>query len=189
MTTSTAPRMGLTYTDEDHDTLLGMLREGASTGEIALALGRTIKSVEQRARKLLPPGQRHCPLDRVMPTLAKVCAEPGYDWRATVCLDDPPAPINKIVRSGIEGLESPELVEFAHDLAVCFPQGPMFESVTAEVRKRGLVGDVVRRHELHRRLREEPDPDQAYEISTAWADAVGFGRPFGYHRDYEPIWG
>lgn len=182
MTTITASRTGLAYTDEDHDTLLSMLREGASTPEIAVALCRTVKSVEQRARKLLPPGQRHCPLDRVMPTLATACADPDYDWRTTISQDDPPAPINKIVRSGIEGLTDDQLVECAHAVAVCGPQAGIFDQLKKEVNERGLGQRICARHRLHRRLQEQPNPDQCDEISRAWSDAIGFDERFGSYR-------
>ncbi|MEL4504428.1 hypothetical protein AAEX63_06575 [Luteococcus sp. H138] len=189
MTTMTTPRTGLAYTDDDHDTLLAMLREGASTGEIAVALGRTIKSIEQRARKLLPPGQRHCPLDRVMPTLATVCAEPDYDWRTTISLDDPPAPINRIERVGIEGLTDEQLVECAHAVAVCLPHGAIFELLKDETNKRRLVHEVVRRHAVHRHLGEQAEPEQAQDISSAWAQAVGFETSFNrYHPVYRGDW-
>lgn len=175
-------RMGTRFTDEDHELIISKVREGAQGPELARALKRTQASVEQRARKLLPPGQRRCPIDRVLPTLAAAVTEPDYDWRTVVALDDPKPPVNEIVRVGISGLSDEELVECAHAVAVTLPRGEQFESLRDEVNQRGLGYQLARRHVLHRQLVEAPHGDQHDGISSSWCEAMGFSdaRSYGY---------
>ncbi|GAB2469645.1 hypothetical protein GCM10027030_00450 [Luteococcus sediminum] len=172
------PRNG--FIDDDHDVIIAMAQEGASLTQIGNVFDKTVKSIETRARKLLPPGQRKIPSDRVLPTLAIVSAEPGYDWRSTIAQDDPLPPVNEIVHTGIAGLSDDQLVTCAHAVAVCLPHGPGFDELLAECNRRRLGRRIVTAHAAHRRLQESPNPDQAEEISEAWAEEIGFHAP---HRN------
>lgn len=169
------PRNG--FVDEDHDVIIAMAQEGATLTQIGNVFDKTSKSIETRARKLLPPGQRKIPTDRVLPTLAMLSSEEGYDWRTTIAMDDPLPPVNKVIHSGIEGLTDEQLIQCAHAVAVCHPHGPVFDELLAECNKRLLGPGIVAAHAKHRKLQELSNPDQAEEISEAWAEELGFRPP------------
>lgn len=179
-------RMGTRFTDEDHELIVRLVREGADGPALARALKRTQTSAEQRARKLLPPGQRRCPIDRVLPSLAAAVAEEGYDWRTVIAQDDPPAPVRQVVRSGIEGLDDDQLVTCAHAVAVSPVALPLRDELVAEVNKRRLGHRVALEHSIYRRFTDQPNPHADEEISDGWCQAMGFTPGYRYSRYQEP---
>ena len=116
------PRHGQPWTDEDYEHLVALVREGHDSPQIADALGRREGALAQRLRALLPPDQRACLADRVLPALrAAVRERPDYPWAEVMLTFPPPAPVVRHVveRAGIGGLEDDLLVEVAWAMLHC----------------------------------------------------------------------
>jgi hypothetical protein len=182
-------RTGQPWTDEDHERLIELVREGRALTPIADALQRTDQAVVQRMRAVLPVDERKCPADRVLPALrGHLDREPDYPWAEIILQSPAPAPtVQHVVRhEGVAGLDDDLLVQVAYGLLRSEAAGDGHrEQACEEVRNRGLVDRVTT---LYRRalLRRTPPltPHEADDAADEWFEAaLGEGRPPGHLRE------
>lgn len=110
-------RSGSMWTEADYELALERVRAGASVDQLAEALQRKPEAVANKLRRLLPLEQRKCPPDRTVPALAMATADPNYDWRQVVLQTPPEPPVNRIVCSGLSGLDTADLIRITYALA------------------------------------------------------------------------
>lgn len=114
--TTRLTRTGTRWTDEDYERLVAMCREGRDLPELSEELRRSEQSVLDRARRMLPAGERGLPRDRAVTRLQERLREdPGYDWSAALLEGPPPRPVEHRVyrRTGVEGLHRRQLLAVA----------------------------------------------------------------------------
>ncbi|NNG18379.1 hypothetical protein HJ590_02100 [Naumannella sp. ID2617S] len=165
---------GQPYTDEDHEQLVKLAREGRDADAIAEALGRTRPVVLQRMRRLLPLDHRGCPTDRILSALRAAIAEPDYDWRTTVLLTPPPpppAPVQEVLRTGLAGLDPDQLVRVTHAVAVSATPGSqdLLDELAREVARQHLEHRLVALHQRHLRRTNRGDLATDRDTAEAWA--------------------
>lgn len=163
-------RNGQSYTDDDHETMVAMAREGAPIDKIARKLQRQPAALLVRMRKLLPPAQRHCPTDRVLPALKAAAERPDYDWRAVVLESPPPPPVQKVIRAGIDGLETEQLVLIAHAVGVLREPGTeeLVQELAKALRERGRTHSLVDSHLSHLRRTDRGSLANDRDVAQAW---------------------
>ena len=183
--TTAHPRNGAPYTEADHEMLVAMLKERATLEHMSEKLGRQPRALLTRLRKLLPPEQRKCPTDRVVPAAWDVVTDEAYDWRRTILLPDPLPPVTHVTRSGVAGLCDGDLATVAQALAVAHPSSELMAEVREEVRQRGLGYEVVHRQVAHLRRNCLGSPSSHEEQAWAWAEELGLG---GRYRWEERRW-
>ena len=142
-------RTGLPWTDADYESLVRLCREGHTAEPLAAALGRTPVAVLDRARRMLPPGERDLPRDRTVTRLRELLqGDPSYDWSAAMCQAPPPPPVEHRVyaRRGVAGLRQQELLGVAEVLALQ-PHGgqAVREEVLRTVKRLGLTEELEHR--------------------------------------------
>ena len=162
-------RSGQPWTDEDYEQLIDLVREGLGTYAIAEALGRSDGAVSLRLRALLPPEERSCLGDRVLPTLRTHLRDrPDYPWAEIMVQSPPPAPVVRQVvqRHGIAGLEDAQLTEVAWAMLNCeTTDDQVLQDVCSEVDTRRLDRTVTDR--LTRALERRVPPLTPDEASHA----------------------
>ncbi|OYN93103.1 hypothetical protein [Enemella evansiae] len=169
-------RNGQSYTDDDHETMVTMAREGAPVEAIARKLQRQPAALLVRMRKLLPPAQRHCPTDRVLPALQAAADRPDYDWRVVVLESPPPPPVQKVIRAGIEGLDTDQLLLITHAVGVLREPGTeeLVQELATAVRERGLTRSLIEQHLSLLRRTDRGSLANDRDVADAWvADLTG----------------
>lgn len=172
-------RQGQPWTDEDYEHLITLVREGHGIFAMAEALGRSEGAVANRLRALLPPDQRSCLGDRVLPTLrTRVQEQPDYPWAEIMVQFPPPPPVvtQVVRRDGIAGLEDDDLLELVWALLHCETSGSDTErSACLEVRTRGLEARLIDRlaDALVRRLPPLTLDEASYAAFTRFDVACG----------------
>jgi hypothetical protein len=183
-------RSGQSWTDDDHEQMLALVRDGCEADDIADSLGRTPPAVTARMRAVLPVEQRACPPDRVLPALrALVRDDPAYPW-AEIVLQSPPSPpvVQQVIqREGVAGLEDDDLVTIAWALVACEgADDEVVQGVCREVRARSLARRVTDR--FARSLMRRTPPvmsDEAHEAAVRWfEEAAGLAEVSGLTSAY-----
>lgn len=80
---STEPaRAGNGWTDDDHNHLVDVIREGLDLAEVADRLQRTRGSIRSRARRLAPVGALTAGRHGFDALRSALLSDPAYDWKA-----------------------------------------------------------------------------------------------------------
>ncbi|WP_280470704.1 hypothetical protein [Nocardia farcinica] len=68
------------WTDERNAELVELLRAGLPEDLVAERVGRRVGALRAQCRKMISPRER-MPREKVVPELADLVADPGFDWR------------------------------------------------------------------------------------------------------------
>ncbi|MEV5389116.1 hypothetical protein [Nocardia farcinica] len=68
------------WTDERNAELVELLRAGLPEDVIAERIGRSVGALQAQCRNMIPSRER-IPREDVVPGLADLVADPGFDWR------------------------------------------------------------------------------------------------------------
>ncbi|MBF6577251.1 hypothetical protein [Nocardia farcinica] len=68
------------WTDERNAELVELLRAGLPEDLVAERVGRSVGALRAQCREMIPPRER-MPREKVVPELADLVADPGFDWR------------------------------------------------------------------------------------------------------------
>lgn len=171
------PNSGQPWTDADYEEILGAAREGVTDIDaVAERLGRPRHPTLAKAKRLLPVAERAAPADRVMRLLREHLEEPDYDWQR-VTLEEPPPPpvINPPALTGVPGLARDDLVRVCYALALAGEVAgeDLMSRVTNELRRRGMLGELVRLR-VDRLLHQgaEVTWDHAHADAERWVSMV-----------------
>lgn len=97
---------GQTWTEEEHRTLVALVRDGRTVDEIGEELGRSNAAVHGQVKRMLPLDRRGGPADRTVAALRdRLNDDPHYDWATPMTLTPPPRPIltpPTVVQQGFE---------------------------------------------------------------------------------------
>jgi hypothetical protein len=169
----------MTWTEEENEQVVALVRGGATLDAVAAQLKRSSTSVVSRMRRMLPLEHRSCPNDRVTIALHGHLRDPDYDWQAQMLLTPPPRPVVQppsVIHRGLAGLPDDELVAVTHSVLLDdrATTAELRTRLVDEVRQRRLAGAVEASHEAYLATRREAvgfrDPE---EQVRRWSKAVG----------------
>jgi len=172
-------RTGTTWTEEENEQLVALVRGGADVDAVAHEVRRSSTSVVARLRRMLPLEHRSCPNDRVVIALCDHLRDPDYDWQGQMLLTLPPRPVINppaIVHEGLAGLPDDDLVAVTHSVLLDdrVATADLRGRLVDEVKQRRLGDQVGRSHEAylatHRELAGFRDLDEQVH---RWSKAVG----------------
>lgn len=177
----TPARSGTLWTEEDYELAIHQVKAGAGIDQLAEALQRKPEAVANKLRRLLPPQQRKCPTDRTVHALKTALDDPDYDWRKVVLESLPAAPVTKIVRTGLPGLEAADLVATTYALATTRTRGPdeLLDRALEEVSDRRM--DYALMQTRATALLQQDSPvtrHEAMECARDWLESLREGRSF-----------
>lgn len=140
-------RCGLPWEEADYEALVAAAREGACLAEVARRIQRPEGTVLERARRMLPPGERSLPRDHALDRLRRhLRQDEPYDWSAALTTPTPHVELPRPpMLHGIPGMSDGDLVLFA--ALLCLHQragGPGQRAVVEhEIWSRGLTRRVA----------------------------------------------
>lgn len=170
----------------DYELLVQGLRDGLDLDGLAEFARRSVASVSQRVRRLLPVAQRGCLAEVMLDAARTALADEAYDWRNEMLLS-PPVIRNEIVRTGLDGLEQNHLVTIAYALMASGGDSEhlLLQQLMPRLRDEHLLARIVAIR-AHHALRASPTPltwREARDHAERWVH--GSDHPyFGAHLDY-----